>query len=78
MKKSIGLLLLFVSFFFVLTNNMLVLADNIKYYTVYSVKKDGTKTQIGEVTDNYENALKLMNEYNNKVDDVAVIYKNRC
>lgn len=76
MKKSIGLLLLFVSFFFVLTNNMLVLADNITYYTVYSVKKDGTKTQIGEVTDNYENALKLMNEYNNKVDDVAVIYKN--
>ena len=83
MKKSIGLLLLFVSFFFVLTNNMLVLADNITYYTVYSVKKDGTKTQIGEVTDNYENALeprvdifKLIKKHENETIDPHLLVPN--
>lgn len=72
MKKIIYLLISIV-FFFMLTN---VLADNITYYTVYSIKKDGTKTQLDEVTSDYSVALQTMNDYENKIDDVAVIYKN--
>lgn len=72
MKKFI---LLFISVFFIFTNSMIVAAD-VSSYTVYSIKMDGTKTQIGEVTTDYEVAKKLMNEYDNKITDTAVIYKN--
>ena len=68
-------LLIFISIFFIFTNNMIVVAD-VSTYTVYSLKTDGTKTQIGEITTDYEVAKKIMNEYDNKITDTAVIYKN--
>lgn len=76
MKKVLfKVIFLFITFFVVLTNNMLVLAD-VSSYTVYSIKSDSSKMQIGEVTTDYEVAKKLMNEYDNSINDVAVIYKD--
>ena len=69
MKKVLfKLIFLFITFFVVLTNNMLVLAD-VSSYTVYSIKSDSSKMQIGEVTTDYEEARKLMNEYSNSIND---------
>lgn len=77
MKKIFNVIIFIISVLIVLNFSMMVTAEYVEpVYTVYSINKDGLKTQIGEATTDYSVAENLMNNYSNSITDVAVIYKD--